>query len=382
MNVLFLTRHYPPHSAGVGNYVFQMARALQTAGHGVVVATAKVKGAQEEEATEAGCILRCFDEPEIGTHNLASRIIEISRTMRCDWIEGADHLGECAELLQRKKRPPVVIKSHSSNAVRVLRRSEAFYRWQHITQGLALLRAWKQCRREYQCLVRADALLAPSTRLMEELEAQFGRLPERRAVIPNPMMVESCVKRHEEAPTPTLLFAGRLSMGKGIASLPGILAATQKVFPEVRLRVAGPDGYARGLGSLKRWMERRFGVLNDIVDWLGELSAEQLKTQYRQAWVTLVPSRWDNFPNTVLEAMSLARPVAASPHGGMPEMLEGTTNAVALPESPEYISWIVRALSDKEFRRVAGESGRAKLVHCYAPGKIARKYIETLEAWA
>jgi glycosyltransferase involved in cell wall biosynthesis len=101
---------------------------------------------------------------------------------------------------------------------------------------------------------------------------------------------------------------------------------------------------------------------------------------YRRAWIVIIPSRWDTFPTVMLEAMSLGKPVVASPHGGMPEMLENTLCRALLPESKAFTQQIELLLSDARRRHEAGESLRRKALAAYAPDRIVSRYLAFIES--
>lgn len=377
VRVLFVTWEYPPVGAGIGSYVHQMAAALTAAGHHACVVTGRVAGVPERESGESGTLYRIYDRPDIGTAALADRILEICREERIDWIEGADHWGECATLIRRRNRPGVLIKAHSSNALRRLRECQVLFAWQRPLIALALLRARVRTRDEAYCTSHADALAAPSRRILEELRAQGTRLPARSVVIPNPIAIPASWQNREAA-DPTLLLVGRIDIGKGIQFIPSIIAGLRQEFPRLRVELAGPDTFARGLGSLQAWLRRQCAGFEEHLSFLGRLGREDLDEAYRRAWAVIVPSRWDNFPGALLEAMARQKAVVASPHGGMPEMLAGTTGSIADPQSGQFADKVRELLADGSHRRAVGESVYAKALSHYAPAVVVDAYLRFL----
>ena len=83
----------------------------------------------------------------------------------------------------------------------------------------------------------------------------------------------------------------------------------------------------------------------------------------------------------VLEAMVRGKPVVSTPHGGMPEMLEGTLCRAVDPRSPAFAGEVARLLDDADFRRRAGESMRAKAERAYSPQVVVRDYMQLLASW-
>lgn len=379
MRVLFHGWEFPPQGGGVGAYMKNMAWALAQTGHSAVVVTGSAKGQPSEEATPFGVVYRVYGHGEIGTSKTRERVLAIARNHSSELIEGADHLGECADLLSEKRRPPVLIKVHACQAVRVAWKSHVYYPWQYLSIRFAHLRSIRQLVRERRSIEKADLLCVPSRRIWDEMIRQGLQLPENIAHIPNPYTVDEAVEDHGESDFPLVLFVGRIEFGKGIEFLPAIVKTVVQHFPKARIEIVGSDTYARGVGSLKNWLEKQMGASRIYVDFKGRMDAKDLSKAYQRAWVVIVPSRWDNFPTVVLEAMAKARPIVASPHGGMPEMLKGTGAFVADPAKEIFAKMVCRLLGDPSERRKIGEACRERVQQEYNPKAIVSKYIQFVQ---
>lgn len=379
---MFISAAFPPVYTGIGAYTNNMALALAKNGNQVVVATCRTEGQSEYEMSNAGTILRCFSWRELRTKQLAQRLLKIACEHQVDIIESADFLGEAGPLLRLKRSIPVCIKAHNSGPVRIGRESEIFHFWQRWMQWGAILRNGQQYREEKYSIENGDLLVTPSARLMSELEKQGLDLPRYRFVQPNPvcLSLEEQFEDQEEA-KPTILFVGRLAIGKGIAFLPGIMEKLVPVFPDIRLVIAGSDSYARGLGSLRKWLEKRFGKISKNIEFTGQLGREELTNWYKKAWMVLVPSIWDTFPTVILEAMSHAKPVAGSLNGGIPEMLQDTHCKAIAPGSDAFVEEIKKLLKNKSLRRKAGKSMLEKAQKDYSLEVVAKSYIQNIEKY-
>jgi len=130
VRIIFYFADYPPALSGVGCYMQSMARSLSMSGNKVIIVTAKVPG--EPAIVDDGNIIihRAYSREHARKRHTAETILSIARKYDADLIEGADHLGECAQLIRIKNRPPILIKVHSSNALRIINRSETLYGWQ------------------------------------------------------------------------------------------------------------------------------------------------------------------------------------------------------------------------------------------------------------
>lgn len=377
MNILFFGWEFPPRGGGVGAYMMHMARALVYSGHTAIMVTGRMPGHAETEQIEGVTTYRIYEKEQQGDLNLMRQVLKIAEKHNIDWIEGADHLGECAGLLKIKRRAPVVIKSHGCSALKFLRDSHVLKFWQKPIILLSLLRQHSTIVNEKYCLQNADLLLTPSWRMACELKKIRWKITSNLSVVPNTLITDFPQIREENS-RPTLLFVGRIDIGKGIQWLPSIMKNLKE--KNVCLEIAGDDSYARGIGSLKKWLERKLSEVQVDVRFLGKVNQELLAEAYQRAWVVVMPSRWDNFPTVILEAMKYGKPVVSSPYGGMVEMLSGTMSRISLPESPDFSSQIDAFLSDKSLRQEAGASMKEKLRKDYSPQQVVSQYIKAVRS--
>ena len=380
MKILFHSWEFGPGAGGIGQYLYQMARSICEYGHSVVVVAGRNGSSPKHVEGEAGIVYRVYDRKEVRSRRIGDLVLTIATKHKVDVIEGTDHWGECARIIDALDRPPVVIKYHSCQYLNNLRVASEMFLWQKFTIALALLRSWGQVCAEKKCIQQADASIAPSKKIIQELLKQGAKLPARRTLIPNMLSHIPVLSAYEEADVPSLLFVGRIEGLKGIQYLPYILGQVIKKYPDTVLEIAGGDQYARGLGSLKEWLKRRMGSLVSNVRFLGPLPPKELDMAYRRCWLFVYPTKWDNFPMALLEAMSYARPVVTTPNGGMPEMLEGTDAPVCDPASPEFGEKVIELIGDAALRRKIGLACRERVLTKYMPQQIIPKYIEFMES--
>jgi glycosyltransferase involved in cell wall biosynthesis len=377
MHVLFLGKDYPPFASGVGAYMQNMARALVQEGHRATVLCEKWAGQPGHFVDNGVYVYRHLEPHRLYSRDTVRTVLEIANQESVDFIEGADHLGLAAQLFSQKKRPPIIIKAHSSNALKVLRESQIVYGWQRPILWLSYLKSIKQIRYEYLCYKKADYLIAPSTAIINSLEKQGIVLPARKALIYNPIDPEHFISSaSSNFDNKTILFAGRLDFGKGIGYLPQIMRNLRGT--GLRLKIAGGDSYVRGLGSMKNWLKEKLGPDIADVEFLGQVQSPKMNEVFQMAKGVIVPSRWDNFPTVILEAMKFRKPVVASPYGGMPEMLSRTLCEAIDPSSIKFTENINRIVSDTDFSIKAGASMFNKLISSYTPSKVIKSYCAFL----
>ena len=171
-----------------------------------------------------------------------------------------------------------------------------------------------------------------------------GGLPAERVLV-RPNFVDFAVP--QPAPREGLLFVGRLSIEKGVATL----AEAMALLSDARLRVAG-DGPEAGL------LDGMASVAK-----LGSLPGEAVRQEMSHAAVLVVPSIWyENFPRTLVEAFACGLPVIASRIGALAELVrDGETGLLFEPGNPrdlaDKMAW---ALAHPELTAAMGRNARAQ----------------------
>ncbi len=379
MKILFYSWEFGPGAGGIGQYLYQMAKGLSSLGHQCIIVTGSEHAHLLYEGDFVGKVYRIYNKSEVRTQEIAARVLEIAKDNKVDFIEGTDHWGECQRVIYAKDRPPVLIKLHSCQYLRKIEQVSSFYWWQKLLIKMARFRMYSQICAERYCIENADAVIAPSQKIFSEYYNQGTRLPSQRALVPNILYEIPEINVLVDNLRPTILFSGRLEILKGIQYLPGILRDVSREIPNVVLEIAGDDQCARGIGSLKKWLEKQFGPNVSSVKFLGKLSADQMAEAYRRSYLLIFPSKWDNFPMSVLEAMAHGKPVVTTHNGGMQEMLIGTGATIAEPDSVEFYQSIIALLNDANLRREIGDACRNRVINCYTPRQVLPEYLNFIE---
>ena len=177
----------------------------------------------------------------------------------------------------------------------------------------------------------------------------WGLEPERVSVLPNPApeippMPSREQLRAELGLRPNaLVFAGRLGPQKAV----GVLLQALVDVPDVTLAVAG-DGPERAALEDR---SRALG-LDGRVTFLGAVPRDRVLRLFRAADASVLPSAWENFPHTVVEALAVGCPVIASAVGGVPEVVrDGENGLLVVPGDPVALgAAITRFFADSGLR--------------------------------
>ena len=152
----------------------------------------------------------------------------------------------------------------------------------------------------------------------------------------------------------TLVFAGRLGPQKAL----GVALQALVDVPGVTLAVAG-DGPERSA------LERRAGELglDGRVSFLGSVPRAQVLRLFRAADASVLPSAWENFPHTVVEALAVGCPVIATAVGGVPEVVRDGENGLLVPpgDPAALAAAIERFFSDGDLRARLAEAAPASV---------------------
>ena len=167
---------------------------------------------------------------------------------------------------------------------------------------------------------------------------------------------------------PVVLYAGKLSLGKGTSMLVDALPAIRRAVPGVRFVFAGKGDF-------------KLPQAPDVHA-VGSLPQRRLFALYRAADVVVVPSIWpEPLSRVLLEAMWLGRPVVATKVGGTGEVVDDGITGVLI-DKPEFekrdagaldlAKAITELLVDPERRARMGRAGAERIARFFGEDLIGQ----------
>jgi glycosyltransferase involved in cell wall biosynthesis len=139
--------------------------------------------------------------------------------------------------------------------------------------------------------------------------------------------------------------------------------------PEWRLEFIGP-------GDAEYTRRLRSRAPGSRIDFAGELPHSEAMLRMARADVVVLPSFSEGFPNVVVEAMALGKPIVASAVGAIPEMLVDGSGIVVPPGDAEALA---RSLSnlmhDDALRRSLAASAQARAAGHYSIDAVFQRYV-------
>lgn len=392
MRHVILCPEYPPSpgaAGGIGTYALNFSRLLAESGDTVHVIAERWSGANKpvEELCHGRLIVhrvspdhplpvpRHLDQPHIAVRELHALRYSERPQQAFAWQAGllTEHLVEKEGIdliesqeweaplyyfqLRRalgagpKRQPPCLVHLHSP--------AEFIFRHNEWSMGRFGFNTAK--RHEDYSIAAADARLCPSRYLARQAERHYG-LPDGEVnVIPLPIGETTVVERGADVwRRGTVCYVGRLEPRKGVLEWIDAAVAVAREDRTVQFEFVGADVPYDESRSVLRVLERRIpDSLRRRFRFRGAQPRSRLSRFFAEARIAVVPSRWENFPNTCIEAMCSGLPVLATREGGMAEMIDHgrtgwlarTADAAGLEEAlraalatpPEALSTMGRA---------------------------------------
>jgi glycosyltransferase involved in cell wall biosynthesis len=344
---------WPPDPGGPASHAPALADFLAERGHGVEVVTT----AADEPSRRAYPVLWASRRSPLRHVRAALLVRRAAR--RADVVYATSMIRRAA-IGSRLARRALVVKLVSDEvferAAREGRYGGTLDEFQHEAGGVRtrFLRATRN-----RALRGARHVFCPSAYL-RDVALRWGLDPERVSVLPNPAPEVPALPSRDELRREfafsgnTLVFAGRLGPQKAL----DVLLRALTGLPEVALVVAGegPERAALEQTALELGLDGR-------VSFPGAVPRERVLRLFRAADASVLPSAWENFPHTVVEALAVGCPVIATAVGGVPEVVrDGENGLLVAPRDPGALAAAIeRFFADAELRARLGAAAPASV---------------------
>jgi glycosyltransferase involved in cell wall biosynthesis len=342
VRVVVVSGIWPPDTGGPASHAPALADFLSARGHEVAVVTT----ANAAPAARPYPVAWAPRRSRLRHPRAAFLVWEHARTAE---VVYATSMIRRAAAGARLAGRPLVVKLVSDEVFERAARSGAFAgtldEFQRVRGG-PRMRALRSARDA--ALRSARHVFCPSAYL-RGIALGWGLDPERVSVLPNPAPEVPLLPSREELRAElgvsgdVLAFAGRLGRQKALGAALDALA-----------RVDGVTLLVAGDGPERVPLERRSAELGlgARVWFLGAVPRERVLRLFRAADASVLPSAWENFPHTVVEALAVGCPVIATAVGGVPEVVRDGENGLLVPPSdPSALAAAVsRFFGDRELR--------------------------------
>jgi glycogen(starch) synthase len=220
--------------------------------------------------------------------------------------------------------------------------------------------------------------------MSEQVRWAYGLPQDRVTVIPNGVDASMYEKQFDRADfrkkfalpeEKIVLFVGRLVYEKGVQTL---VNALPKILSRVNAKIV-----IVGDGGMKDPLIRQVANMRlaHKIMFTGFLDDETLRKLYQVADVCVVPSLYEPFGITALEAMAAKTPLVVSNTGGLSEIVEhDRTGTKVFPGNADSVAWgTTRVLLDPGYAKWIRTNAYQKALEVYDWAKIAKQTKEFYE---
>lgn len=399
MNIALVSFEYPPETAygGIATYMAEIARMLSDANHRVEVFCAG-EAAKKVSVSENLIVHTVADmDKDRFAESLMPVFTSRHRTTGFDVVESAEIYGDSRKIRTEFPEIPLVVKVHTPSflchrlnhlpltlgqkfrfSLGALRRGKV--RW--LSEDLSVLK--QRNIAESSLYHDADVVVSPSRDLIRLIEEEWGIRADGIRLLPNPHAPSpDLLHMHANDLRPSLLYLGRLEMRKGITDLIEALALLESERCPIPTRFVGaPFPSPKKKILMDKWAASRLPMKTGRYTFTGKLARPAALSELSDCGLVALPSRWENFPYTCLEAMSAGRVVIGSSAGGMADMIEnGKTGYLVPPREPKVLaSKIKEILANSEQLAYIGNNARDHVLKNYSHAAILPQQIAAYES--
>jgi mannosylfructose-phosphate synthase len=250
----------------------------------------------------------------------------------------------------------------------------------------------ERIRKEFLIYRRSDHVIATSHQQVETLR-DFYEVPEHHMSMIPPGIDEGrytpVTQREAKAlrdgfgmSEHDVYTIGRAAANKGYDLLIQALPELHELIPDARLQLAIGANSEEDLAKVNQWkqMAAELGVADDIT-WIGYVADDEMANRYRAAPVFALPSRYEPFGMTAVEAMACGAPCVVTVHGGLEEMFDfGSQALFADPKrAREFAVMLSMPLRYPQLRERLSTVGARFARRNFGWRGIARKTLSVME---
>ena len=357
IKVCLLSDTFPPDVGGVARSASRLARGLTHAGHLVHVCV-------RDRSLPPGRVTHTDgsgDAPtvhRIGPHKHArdtlthwsELALQVGRQQGIDLYHGffLAYAGFLAAYSARLTGVPAVVSARGNDLDRLLFDAA---RAPFVLEALRMADA----------VTTVSRALAAKTRALVP-QAQVYHVPN--GVDADLFRPGMATPRWETFPGVTLGFVGEARVKKGLGVLLNALAQVAAERPAQLILVGSVRDKDRSILDLFRRQHPDLSIQTTPY-----LDPKQLPGVYNALDLVLLPSLRDGLPNALLEAMACARPVVATPVGGIADVVQDGVNGLLVPpaDAGALAQGVLTLLDDNALRHQMGHAARETVLAAYTP---------------
>lgn len=178
------------------------------------------------------------------------------------------------------------------------------------------------------------------------------------------------VKKYSNKDVKNILVIGRLSTEKGQDIAIKALKIVKEGYNDFKLTILGDGNFK---GQLEK-LTVEYNLQNDVVFIPSQIDVKEF---YENAFCVVIPSRYEGFSITALEAFKFTRPVILMENCGIAKHLQNGVDALISQASPEELAKnIIKLANNSELYNNLVNNAYKKLCTEFSFDTTLKKYIE------
>ena len=395
MNIAYICREFGPVTGGgIGTYIYNACMAMAGRGHHVFLLTDCFNDGNIHLLPKGVELIKAIETPPHRkgsftsvSHEYSYRVYETLKSLvskrQIDVAEFAEFGVEgfasirAKRLLGEFRDTKLIVKLHTPSSLLYDINED---------RRLSIDCLCSYSMEDY-CVRYADMVTSPSLSLGEYFKNRVGRADIKKCPYPMELPEKSKPRVFSPEQIKRVRLIGSVQVRKGIDTF--IKAAIQVLEddPEFVFEIWGADRGGLLFGRsyteiVSKLIPEQF---KEKIIFCGSVPYKEIPELFKDSCFCVYPSRWENWANVCLEAMSYGCVVLASREGGMSEMIEhGTSGFVIDPLDPSDISRIIIQNSKKPDKlvRISERAQQRSTFICdpeRAASQIEYNYIESFE---
>ena len=369
--ILLLNYEFPPLGGGASPVSYEIAKKLSESGEfDIDVVTMGYKGLDSYEEVNKNLKIhrvKCWRTKKEICHPWEQLTYLFSAYFKCKKLIKKNKYDIChchfiiptgvlALRLKKKFDLPYIITVHGSDVLGYNPRFKLIYP--------LIKKSWKKI------LDNAKNIISPSQFLLEKIKKQYRDKNNAFKIIPNGIDTSCFIPMKKEK---YILIVSRLFINKGIQDF--LKAIREADLQGWRVKIVGDGPCKEELIELTKQYN-----LTKSVDFLGwvDNKTEQMKQLYGKATVFVLPSHFENWNNTILEAMSAGCAIIATKNSGTPEILKDTGILVEPKDIKSLGSVLKKLLENENLQKELGKKADNRIRNMFDWNIVINEYAEIL----
>lgn len=393
MNVVFLSPSWPKNvdASGIVTYTDYMVKALRARGHNVYVIAQQASVDVESDKysyylggyrytvwqkLKAICgefFSKGYKQYYLGACSILLALKDIQKVAKIDVFEMEESFG-WHYFVQKAVDFPIAIRLHGPHFINgtMGNKELTFYDYQRFD-------------REERAFRAARYVNAPCRWVLQSTRDRHAIDWPIKSVFFNPidvLPVSECWSEHTYIDK-QILFVGRFDAHKGGDLVIQAFAKLVELEPDATLLFAGPDrGFETTSGDIIN--------INQMIDeyipesarrqisYLGLTSSKEVVSLRKASHITIMASRNENFPYSVLESLASAAPIIAARVGGIVEAFEDGNSGIFFKgaDVDDLVQKMFSLMNDKNALTRISNNAYSRCADTYSPAVIADEAVD------